>query len=119
MTKATETLTAYLSCPKCGEETLHVVLYAGPYIKDIRCTSCGRELATSPTELRTRFVTELPKRARGFAARSAGELRSQPLDFLKQLPSLPSHLVLKGLELSAEMYAIWAEPHRRPGNHAH
>lgn len=106
MMKATETFMAGLFCPRCGEETPHILLYAGPHVKDIRCTRCGRELARPTGELRAQFIAEIPARARALAKRGAEEIRRGPITFLRHLPAHAAH---KGLELSAEIYVLWDE----------
>ena len=105
MTTATQVYTAGLWCSNCGAETEHLVLYAGAYIKEIRCTVCDATYTREAETLRDDFVHDLPKRARRLAHQGVHEIRYHPREFL---PHLPQELLVRSLGFCAELYAITA-----------
>lgn len=109
MTKATEMYTTYFFCPRCQEETEHAVLYVGPQIKDIRCFVCDRELRKSADAVRGDFVHHLPQRAEQLAIRGVRSFRRHPISFVTHLPR---SVVVKSLDVCAELYAMLGESDR-------
>lgn len=107
MSIATQVHIANLWCSRCGVETVHVVFYVGPQIKEIRCSVCNDRLVRPITSLRQHFARELPQRARAFALHELHDLQHHPVSFVKQLPHT---LVRKSLEVSAEINALMDEP---------
>lgn len=103
MTTATQVFTTGLWCSHCGSETEHLVLYAGSYIKEIRCTVCETTITREAESLRDELVQDLPKRARRLARQGAHEMRHHPFEFL---PHLPQELLVRSLGFCAELYAI-------------
>ena len=106
MTTTTQVFTTYLYCSHCGTETEHIVLYAGPYIKEVQCSVCNSDLVRPPHALRSEFVRDLPVRAEGFAKEGITSFRRNPFGFVAHLPY---KLSLKSLALCSELYVLLAE----------
>lgn len=106
MTHVTRVFTTDLWCSQCYAEREHMVLYAGPYIKQIQCVVCGKTFLKSAKYLRSSFVHDLPRRTRGIVSYGVRAFHHRPVAFMVHLPRA---LLLKSLELSAEVYAILDE----------
>lgn len=100
MTTATQVYITEFRCPRCGQETEHMVLYAGPYIKEIRCNACARELVKPPQTLLDEFVRDIPIRAEALAKDSVTALRQHPIGFIRRLPQ---KVIRKSLVLCSEL----------------
>lgn len=95
-----------LWCSACGDDTVHVVEYVGPYIKAITCSACQRTLARRTDQLRRQFVHDLPGRTRGLVRRTVRSASHHPKAFITHLPK---NLVLKPLAISSELYGLLSE----------
>ena len=103
---STRAVCTTLRCDTCRAETMHIVLYAGQYLKAISCTVCQSTFSRPSAALRRKYVHDLPGRARDLARRTVREARLHPVDFLRHLPR---QLVLKPLAISSELYDILSE----------
>lgn len=105
MAIVTQALYTTLWCDRCSDDTIHAVLYVGPQIKEIRCTSCHTRLVLPTRALRQGYMHGLPHRARVLASDAFHSFHRRPTQFVTHLPK---YVMLKALELSAELYAVLA-----------
>lgn len=74
---------SFLRCTACEEESEHVVVYAGRFVSEIRCTTCG---ALTRLDVSEDYLPDLRQRVASKPGRLLRRLRRDPAELASTLP---------------------------------
>ncbi|MCS6712259.1 hypothetical protein JSY14_09600 [Brachybacterium sp. EF45031] len=97
---------SYLRCTVCERETDHVVVYAGRFVSEIVCTTCGARTRLDVSEA---YLPDLRHRISTKPVRLLRRLRQDPAELAS---TLPSRTLSKPWRMLQELRAV--QRSRRP-----
>lgn len=77
---------ALLTCVSCGQESEHVLTYAGRLLVSTRCPNCGFTWHHSDHDLRNAYLQDLESRIASKPGRWLDRLRREPIRTALALP---------------------------------
>lgn len=95
--------TAVLQCGSCGEESEHVVQYAGRVLVFTKCLNCQLVWHHNETDLRSAYAHDLSSRVATKPRRWVRRLRRRPL---KTVLELPAAMVAQPAKFVREVLAV-------------
>ncbi len=91
---------SYLRCTACEEESEHVVVYAGRFVSEIKCTTCG---AVTRLDVSEEYLPDLRRRISSKPRRLLRRLRRDPAEIAS---SLPGRTLSKPRRMLEELRAV-------------
>jgi transcription elongation factor Elf1 len=92
-----------LSCPECGQETPHRIVYLGRRLAEARCEGCGHGIAMTREEVFCDFVGEAFLHLLKFPRHVRRELRS---DFARAVQTLPREVMRMPFRLARDLIRL-------------
>src|SRR5699024_5204253 len=92
---------SFLRCTACDQEAEHVVVYAGRFVSEIRCTGCG---ALTRLDVSEEYLPDLRQRISSKPGRLLRRLRADPGELAS---SLPTRTLSKPLRMVGEFRTVW------------
>ncbi|MDN5899892.1 MAG: hypothetical protein L0H74_07480 [Brachybacterium sp.] len=92
---------SFLRCTACDREAEHVVVYAGRFVSQIRCTGCG---AVTRLDISEDYLPDLRQRISSKPRRLMRRLRRDPGELAS---SLPRSTLSKPGRMAAEFRTVW------------
>ncbi|WP_394215572.1 hypothetical protein [Brachybacterium vulturis] len=90
-----------LRCTVCEREAEHVVVYAGRFVSQIRCTGCG---AVTRLDVSEAYLPDLRRRISSKPRRLLWRLRRAPGELAS---SLPRSTLSKPVRMAEEFRTVW------------
>lgn len=91
---------SFLRCTACEQESEHVVVYAGRFVSEIRCTTCG---ARTRLDVSEEYLPDLRQRISSKPSRLLRRWRRDPRALAI---TLPGRTVSKPLRMLEEMRIV-------------
>lgn len=92
---------SYLRCTACDQESEHQVGYAGRFVTEIQCTSCG---AVTRLDVSEDYLPDLRQRISSKPGRLMRRLRHDPGELAT---SLPQRTLSKPHRMLQEFRTVW------------